>query len=266
MESENEVKYYFGIITVMLAFVIITGGFILVIIRYQKHLLNKQRERLKLDVRHKKDLLLASIQSAEAERMQLAKDIHDEIGSIFSTLSLSLNQLNGTNLVDSNHLQTSKNLIQSGINSVRRISHAIVPFELELLGLEQTLENHFETMSEVSGLEICFENSARLDALNDTATLAIYRIMQELCSNCLKHANAKKLDIKITGNDEETVLSYRDDGIGLNLLHKDAKKGIGLKNIESRILLLNGRVSFTSEHQQGFACDIHIPLKNNGNL
>ena len=111
MESENQIKFYFGIIILMLSFVIITGGFILAIVRYQKRLYFKQQELLRQDAQHKKELLQISIESAEAERMQIAKDIHDEIGSIFSTLSLSLNQLTSTDNLNAQHLLTGKNLV-----------------------------------------------------------------------------------------------------------------------------------------------------------
>jgi two-component system, NarL family, sensor kinase len=266
MESENQVKFYFGIIAVMLAFVIITGGFILIIMRYQKRLYFKQQELLRLDAQHKKELLLSSIESAEAERLQLAKDIHDEIGSIFSTLSLSINQLaNGTSL-QTNHLETSKSLIQSGIDSVRRISRAIIPFELELLGLEQTIENFFDTLSAVSDIEIDFENTAPLDKLNTSATLALYRIVQELSSNCIKYAKAKNIRLHIQGDDEKITLSYTDDGVGTTLTGERVTKGIGLKNIESRTILMDGEVTMQSQPGQGFACTVTIPLKNNTNV
>lgn len=263
MESENQVKFYFGIISVMLAFVIITGGFILAVMRYQKRLYIKQQELLRLDAEHKKELLLNSIESAEAERMALAKDIHDEIGSIFSTLSLSINRLDADNLQQGNHLATSKNLIQTGIDSVRRISHAIVPFELEILGLAQTIENYFHTLSAVSQIEIEFNNNAPLEKLTPGASLAIYRIIQELSSNCIKHAGAKKLLLDIHSAKDEIVLRYTDDGAGAVLAETMAKKGIGLRNIESRVLLMDGRVNFVSAPQQGFACSVTIPLINN---
>lgn len=262
MESESEVKFYFGIIAAMLAFVIIAGGFIMVVIRYQKRLLLKQKELLELDAEYKKELLLTSIKSAEAQRLKLAKDIHDEIGSIFSTLSLSVNQI-GENPSNSRHLQTSKKLLQSGIDSVRRISHAIVPFELELLGLEQTLENHFETIMAASGLEVEFTNNARLDSLNETATLALYRIIQELGSNCLKHAQAQKLTFTIQENANEIVMRYCDDGKGSTINRQKMAGGLGLKSIESRVLLLGGSVNINSAPGEGFFCQVNIPLTKN---
>jgi two-component system, NarL family, sensor kinase len=263
MESESQVKFYFGIITSMLTLVAITVGFIIIVIRYQKRLLNKKKELLMQDVEHKKELLLTSINSAEAERQQIAKDIHDEIGSIFSTLSLSVNQIGENNPNNVLHLITSKKLLQAGIDSVRRISHAIVPFELELLGLEETLDNYFETLTSVSGLKINFENTVELKKLNHNATISIYRIIQELCSNCTKHAYAKNINIVIITNNENLVLNYIDDGKGTVLNTKKTGNGIGLKNIESRAILLNGLVEFFSEINKGFSCTITIPLKNN---
>jgi two-component system NarL family sensor kinase len=266
MEGEHQVKFYFGIIAAMLAFVIITAGFIMVIFRYHKRLLLKQQELLKRDVQHKEELLLTSINSAEAERIQLAKDIHDEIGSIFSTLSLSINQISEHDISGTSHLQVSKKLLQSGIDSVRRISHAIVPFELDLLGLEDTLEHHFDTLSSLSGIRIDFENAISLEALNKQAALALYRIMQELCSNCLKHAHATRISIRISGNGDFIFLKYHDNGKGVKLQNGKTFTGIGLKNIESRGILLGGSVSFISAPGEGFGCDVSIPLKNNLSL
>lgn len=260
MESENQIKFYFGIITVMLAFVIITGGFILAVIRYQKRLYFKQQELLRLDAQHKKELLQISIETAEAERMQIAKDVHDEIGSIFSTLSLSINQLNGADGSNAQHLQTGKYLIQSGIDSVRRISHNIVPFELELLGLEQTIENYFDRLTSVSGIEVDFESNAPLESLTPTATLALYRIVQELSSNCIKYAKAKTIRLHINTENNTLILTYKDDGIGTELV---SSQGIGLKNIESRVIVMNGEVNFASAPGEGFACTVTIPLTNN---
>jgi two-component system NarL family sensor kinase len=263
MESASLVKLYFGIITAILAFLIITVGFVIVVIRYQKRLLSKQQEILITDANHKKELLQSSVQSAETERQQIAKDVHDEIGSIFSTLAISVNRFSDGNLSDKEHIENSRNLIQMGINNVRRISHAIVPFELELLGLEQTLENHFETLQKSAGINVSFESTLILNQLNKEASSAIYRIVQELSSNCLKYANSNEIKLSIKEENGQLLIIYNDQGIGTDLNLKANKIGIGLKNIESRALLLNGLVEFKSSPGNGFQCQIHLPLTNN---
>jgi len=256
---ENELSVYYAIIAVMLGFVIITGGVIALFTRYQKSLRIKQEKIHEMDSRYKKELLLNSIQSAEAERMRIAKDIHDEIGSIFSTLSLSVGQMKHESNV-AEQLTVSKGLIQSGIDSVRRIAHGIVPFELELLGLDETLHNHFDAISSASAIEIRVDNACDDALLQEETALSIYRILQELSSNSIKHGKPSAIAVQITETDGSVIVHYKDDGAGIDLEKQQLKKGIGLKNIESRVVSLDGSVRFSSEPGKGFACEIRIPL------
>lgn len=273
METQQKIKFYFGIVAAILAFLIIAGGFILVFIRYQKRLLLKQQELLKIDAQHKSDLLLSNIESAEAERMRIAKDIHDEIGSIFSTLSLSVNQLQPGGTIAPEVLQTSNELIEMGINGVRRIAHSIIPFELELFGLGHALENHFNKLATISSIEASYTIADEVDTLKPAATLAIYRIVQELTSNCIKYAQAKHINLQLkrenaegpNGSLPQICLTYQDDGVGTDIESIKVKKGIGLKNIESRVIVLNGTVTFASQPGQGFGCTIFIPATENSN-
>ncbi len=263
MEAKEKAKFYFGIIVAILAFSIIAVGFVVVFVRYRKGLLLKQQQLFRQDFLHKQELLAINIESAEAEKISIAKDIHDEIGSIFSTLSLSINQLKPGTILEPEVFNTSNKLIEMGISSVRRIARSLAPFELELLGLQQALESHFETITKLSDLVINFNCSDDLVRLKPTAELAIYRIMQELTSNCIKYARAKNVSISIGKKEDTLFISYSDDGAGSDLLPNSKKKGIGLKNIESRVLILDGKVQFVSSPGAGFKCNINIPnLKN----
>ncbi len=259
METKENIKFYFGIIIAILAFLIIAGGFIVAFIRYRKGLLKKQQQLFRQEFLHKQELLSINIESAEAERINIAKDIHDEIGSIFSTLSLSINQLKPGTMIQPEVFESSNKLIEMGISSVRRIARSLAPFELELLGLKQALESHFETITKLSELVINFQCSNDLVRLKPTAELAIYRIMQELTSNCIKYAQAKNVTISIVNKDEKILISYKDDGTGADLAFDKKKKGIGLKNIESRVVILDGTVKFISSIGNGFICEIAIP-------
>ncbi len=263
MEAKEKAKFYFGIIVAILAFTIIAVGFVVVFVRYRKGLLQKQQQLFRQDFLHKQELLAINIESAEAERINIAKDIHDEIGSIFSTLSLSINQLKPGTVIEPEVFNSSNKLIEMGISSVRRIARSLAPFELELLGLKQALESHFETLTELSNLAINFHCSDDLERLKPTAELAIYRIMQELTSNCIKYAQADKVDISIVKKEDAIFITYCDDGAGSDLLLNSKKKGIGLKNIESRVLILDGTVQFVSSIGTGFKCNISIPYSKN---
>lgn len=243
----------------MAAFFLIACGAILFFIRYQKSLLKKQEELFRMEAEHRKELLSSNIQSAEEERLRIARDVHDELGGIFSTLSLSIQQLNPEVEKNKETLQQSKQLIQTGINSVRRISHAIIPFELELLGLDQTLSNYTESVSNASGIEIHYEFDDVPEEINPMVSLATYRIIQELLNNTLKYARAGSVTISCRGSKTFLHLNYSDNGIGADLTDKKIKRGIGIKNIESRVLALDGNVRFISSPGQGFTCEISLP-------
>ncbi len=243
----------------MAAFFLIACGAILFFIRYQKNLLKKQEELFLMEAEHRKELLSSNIQSAEEERLRIARDVHDELGGIFSTLSLSIQQLNPEVEKNKETLQQSKQLIQTGINSVRRISHGIIPFELELLGLDQTLSNYTESVSTASGIDIHYEFEDVPEEIDPMVALAAYRIIQELLNNTLKYAKAGSVTISCSGSEPLLNMYYSDNGVGVDLTDKKIKRGIGIKNIESRVLALDGNVRFISSPGHGFKCEISLP-------
>lgn len=261
MESTDQVKLYFAIMSVSLALTLIAGGFLIATFRLGKSVLHKKRALLKLNVKHEKELLFNSIQTAEAEREQLARDLHDETGNIFTTLSLSINQLKNENNLPDETVAGSIKLIQSGIESIRRISHALLPFELELLGLEETLKSHFTSIASLSGISVLFKVDADLSQFNKRCRIAIYRICQELMSNCIKHAKANEVSIIITTGHNTVVMDYRDNGRGMGA--ENLGSGLGLKNIKDRVSFMNGSLNCIPCPGSGFNCSISIPLHKN---
>lgn len=250
----------------MAAFFLIACGAILFFIRYQKNLLKKQEELFRMEAEHRRELLSSNIQSAEEERLRIARDVHDELGGIFSMLSLTIQQVTPETEKNKDTLQQSKQIIQTGINSVRRISHAIIPFELELLGLNQTLANYTESVSTASGIDIHFEFEDVPEETNPIVLLAIYRIIQELLNNTLKYARASSVSISCNRHESQLHLRYSDNGVGVDLSDKKIKRGIGIKNIESRVLALDGNVQFTSSPGQGFNCSLSLPFNQTTEL
>ncbi len=259
----NDFNIYIRVIIVMISFIAIAIGFVFAFIKYQKKIIAKQKELHQLDSKHKQDLLTNTIHSAETERLRVAKELHDEVGSILSTLSLSISQIKNENPADTKHITNSKRFVQDSINSVRRISRGIAPYELELLGLEKTLKNHFDTFTSASEIQVNFKNIFKLERLNYQTALAIYRIAQELTSNCIKYAKASRIDFIITEDTEGRLLkiSYADNGIGVDFETHKFSKGIGLKNIESRAIAMNGTCSFKAVFPNGFACEIFVPME-----
>jgi two-component system, NarL family, sensor kinase len=263
METQKGVEFYFAILTGMLAFGIIAVGVVIFFIRYQKRLLLQQNELHNQELHYKEELLISNIQSVEEERRRIAKDIHDELGGIFSTLALAINQIKTEEVTNKEVVHESRDLINTGLKSVRRISHAVMPDELELFGLHSTLENYTTSISRSTGIEMEYQNKLEAIQLKPVTELALYRIIQELISNTLKHAKASKIDILFSLIKNEIVMQYNDNGQGFQYQPRQANSGMGMKNLEGRILVIHGTMQVQSFPNKGFYCTMHIPLQQN---
>jgi two-component system NarL family sensor kinase len=244
MEISKTITLYFGVITGMIAFVIIAAGSVMIAVRYQKRLLQKQAELHKNDLQHKEELLVSNIQSVEEERRRIAKDIHDELGGIFSTLFITMNRL--------------KTDDPQNTESVRRIAHSIMPDELELFGLNIALENYLNPLKK--GIDIDYNNKLEENILKPNDEIALYRIIQELVSNSLKHASASCLSILFEKNEDSVLMRYHDNGTGYQQDNDLRRKGLGIQNIESRIIAMNADKEIITSPGKGFTCIIKIPL------
>jgi signal transduction histidine kinase len=261
MEISKTVTHYFGVITGMIAFVIIAAGSVIIAIRYQKRLLQKQEELHKNDIKHKQELLVSNIQSVEEERRRIAKDIHDELGGIFSTLFITMNRLKTDDPQNTGVIHTGKELINTGIKSVRRIAHSIIPDELELFGLNIAIENYINPLK--ASITIDYNNTLQEGILKPDEEIATYRIIQELVSNTLKHASAAALEISLKQHNDSILFTYHDNGMGYRQDIDSPKSGLGSRNIESRIIAMNAKMEIVTSPGNGFNCTIEIPLQKN---
>jgi signal transduction histidine kinase len=255
---DESLTIYYGMMVVILTFVILATGFVIIFLNYQKRILFRKQQVHEMEIQHKHDLLHECLRSAEAERLRIARDIHDEIGGIFSTLILSINTQSAQQPAP--HFSKMKEVAEAGLKNVRRISHSIIPFELEILGLDETLKNYVSDFAELSQIEVDYTASSELKKLNSNQQLSVYRIVQELFSNCLKHAFAHRVALSIAEGEQELKIVYSDDGVGMPASQEEGAKGVGLKNIESRVLALNGTLSFDPAPDKGFRCSLHFPL------
>ena len=145
------------------------------------------------------------------------------------------------------------------IQDVRSISQNLRPVVLEKLGLIEAIQSLVQVISDTGSIEIVFANNAsRLIAKSNE--LNLYRILQELITNTLKHANASEIRVKLANDKENLILLYEDDGKGFEPKNLIAIKGLGLKNIESRLSVLNGEINFLRT-DRGIKVKIICPLE-----
>lgn len=185
------------------------------------------------EVLHQKKLALESIKAQEAERKRIAVMIHDDIGNRLNILSLWLNNLDtkGDELIKKNIYSQMSSLI----DSARNISHSLYPVNLESVGLVLYIEELIANLS--SRINISLYVAPGYQKKDNFIEVQLYRIIQEFTTNVIKHSEATRIWIYIKDNHKNLAVVISDNGQGFD--YEQVKKGMGIKNIESRIKSMN---------------------------
>lgn len=196
------------------------------------------------------------IHTEEAERKRIAQNLHDSIGSLLAVIK---NQLSAF-VSQSKSLDSLLPLVSDACEEVRRISHDLSPKVLEEYGLESALQNLIDHTKAGSPIHIQLHTYGLQDRLTPLTEVLLYRIIQELIHNSLKHAHASKIDIHLTRHPDSLNLVVEDNGRGLSRQESGTSGGMGLDNIKARVSQLQGTVQIDSLPNKGFSILIDLPL------
>jgi two-component system, NarL family, sensor kinase len=247
MHPENQQLYKIiltgaGILLAVLAY------FIIAVVRQQQKVYKWQQARI-----------AAEITILENERRRIAADFHDELGPILSAVRLQVNHLEPADETEKIVLSKSSSQIDEVIKRFREISYNLLPNTLVRKGLVIAIEEFIAKMQNTNGLQISFTGVVeRIDADKE---VNIYRIIQEIVHNTIKHARATKLVILFSATKGQLILKTTDDGVGFNYNEMEAKGGgLGLLNLQSRADVLNGNLTVNTQPGKGTEFIIQIPL------
>lgn len=211
-------------------------------------------------------LIEAAVRSEEIERHRIAEALHDEVGAILSSSKLHLEGIKIISLDerDKQLYVKGKELLDEGIQKVRGISHNLHSNILKEFGLNEAIQHFMATITQGTLIKATTSLDENYSTQNPENDISIYRMVQELINNILKHAHAKEIEINSTYIDNQLVLTMLHDGNGLSQQqfeeYRYKKEGLGLKNIMNRIILLKGEILF-SNATDGSRIIIHIPVK-----
>ncbi|HYF33350.1 MAG TPA: ATP-binding protein [Chitinophagaceae bacterium] len=263
MEASKDVDIFFLIFVGTLVMIVLSVGIVTFFMVYQKRLLRKQAELHEIELKYKEELLHSNIEMLEQERKRIAKDLHDDIGNIFSTLTWKLQQLNTAN--NGTHekiLEDAKQLSTSGLMNIRNITYDMIPYGFEMFGLQAAIQNLCDRVSGTGLLEVELDCASQLPSLPEDMSLNIYRILQELTGNTIKYGSATRIFIDVSPSADAIRIRYEDNGCGFDMGSNKKRKGHGLRNIESRINMLKARYDFQTAPGKGVAVHILIPIKH----
>ena len=243
----KEVKYN-NLETIIIGMLVIFSlalSVIVFFIIYQKRLLAQQKKHQKLESDYQKELLKTSISSQEEERSRIAKELHDDVGAMLTTTKLYFGQISPQLPAKELEEITVKmsGFFDDMIQSIRSISQDLRPVILEKLGLIEAIHSLVQTIQDSGKMKVIFKNNTT-QSISKSKELNLYRIIQELITNTLKHALASVIQLELKNENNSLVILYEDNGKGLNKKNLILKRGLGLKNIESRLSILSGNIYF----------------------
>ncbi|MBW8687623.1 sensor histidine kinase [Chitinophaga rhizophila] len=238
---------------------------IVLVIFQQKQVIQHKLAIRDKDLQLQKERLMAILQGQEQERKRIAEDLHDEVGAQLSVLKLNLNQLQPllkTENKELEQLKETKDFTDTIIQHLRFISQSLHPQALENLGLSKALDSFCNLMNKNKQVKISFKDEGNPHHVDIEKALNIYRVVQELINNILKHAQATQIEITYQCNANALQINVVDNGNGLLVasLEKPGPRtgSLGLRNIESRLNVIGGTISYSAGIGGGTNAEIRV--------
>lgn len=227
-----------------------------------RHNQKLQEQRIR-ELEQERQLIAAEaiLKGEEKERSRLARDLHDGLGGMLSGIKLSLTHMAGNVILsEADALTFTRTLEQldHSIRELRRVAHSMMPEALVKFGLGEVLRDYCDALGKSAGLPIRFQSFGLQERLEGSTEIILYRIVQELLTNVIRHAGATEALVQLMRHEGLLTLTVEDNGVGFD--PAGTGKGIGLGNVLSRVNYLNGHADIVSSPGAGTSVNIQITL------
>lgn len=256
MNKENVIL---TVVYTALTFLVMTGVMITFFYFSKKKILKKELEKRDLRISHQKELLRSIILTQEEERARIAQDLHDDISSKLNIVSLNGHLLKEKSLSPEEADRIREAIVEltgKALENSRRIAHDLLPPVLEKFGLVAGIEELVQEFEASKRVGTSFTRRLSREPEDERTSLQVFRILQELMNNSLRHGNATKITIDLSEEKGRYSCHYADNGAGMDAQTLKNARGLGLRNIENRIEILEG--TFHIESQPGQGVRVHF--------
>ncbi len=213
------------------------------------------------------ELALSNLADVERERRHLARELHDELGSILTAtkmdISWAIKSLKNSHPLIVEKLKKTSSYIDNGIYFKREIVQNLHPPMISSFGFWPALKNMIEDTAERNQWELNLIFPNEEIKINETIALVAYRVIQETLNNCSKYAKAKKVSVFIICDSTNLKIEVQDDGIGLDVSRLQESTTHGIRGMSHRVQAIGGKYNITSAVTAGVNTLVILPLKNN---
>jgi signal transduction histidine kinase len=270
LEADKKVQQLSIRQKIILNYILIGGAATLLIISLLSFRNYRQKQKLQqqriteLETQQQLTATEAVLKGEEQERTRLAKDLHDGLGGMLSGIKYSLNTMKGSMIMTPDNVQAferSMDMLDSSIKEMRRVAHNMMPEALVKFGLDTALKDFCNDVDQSGALKVNYQ-SIGLDnvVIEQTTAITIYRIVQELLNNTMKHASATSAIVQVSKTDGLLSVTVEDDGKGFDTSILKHERGIGWSNIQNRVEFLKGKLDVNSQKEKGTSVLIELSV------
>jgi len=245
----QEAKIYTAVLIVVAILTILIGYFIVSIISHQRRALRLHKEKIQ-----------AEILTLENERKRMASDLHDELGPVLSAVKMQISSIEVTEEDEEVIGKTSEH-IDSMLQRIREISNNLMPTTLVRKGLYDATRSFTDQVNQAGKINIVYTEHADLPKLPAEKEVHMYRVVQEIMHNAIKHSKATEIRVDYSYKNNCLSLVITDNGVGFNQAEVSRNSiGHGLGNILSRVEILHGDLYVETKPGKGVKYNIEIPV------
>jgi two-component system, NarL family, sensor kinase len=248
----------------IIIFLILAGILIFVLLFYQKKKFQHVSQLLQSDKLHTEMLLQSKIEIQEETFRNISQEIHDNIGQTLSLVKLNLNAISAPeNQHDKERLTESISLLAGSIKDLRDVARSINTDYIAQIGLSKAIQQQLNVLQKTGMFTTSLEETGVSGTLEKRDELILFRVVQELLNNIVKHAEATQIRVRIFYETDELRLTVEDNGIGFDTTKvvpsKDIPDGLGLSNLHHRITFIKGQLIIDSIPGRGTMISVEVP-------
>lgn len=258
-KSFPEIIAYIGLLVICLSIALLV--FVILSRRRQNLLFLKNKNLQEIS---EKQLLQTQLEIQEQTFQNISQELHDNVGQVLSVIKLSINtiNLNDTNTAKEQLIE-SKNLLTQVIQDLRDLSKTLNTDYINEIGLANAIEQQLLLLQKTGLYKTELIVNGTDEKYQLQRELVVFRIVQELLNNIVKHADANSISIAMTYESEKLLVTVTDNGKGFDTA--ETKTGLGLRNMLNRMTLINGFITVSSQPKEGTIATIELPKHSNQN-
>jgi hypothetical protein len=249
------------IIGFVIAFLLLGLFIILLAALYARRQKKNRKDRLEMQSQFDKTLLHSQLEIKEQTLQHVSHELHDNLGQVASLIKINLHTLKLDDPEKSvKKIEDTKELTKQLITDIKSLSVSLGNDRISHLGFSKAVEMEVQRLNATGAFTAVFRQEGRLPQLEIGKSIILYRMVQEVLNNMIKHSQARQIEILLEGRETGMILVLTDDGIGFNVEEKLTSGGAGLHNLRSRANLISAQLTIVSAPASGTQITIKLPL------